>query len=83
MTMGSFIAYNIGFVLAVIPCAIIFARFYAFLTRSTEILQRLSKTEPLLTILLLWILPTLAVTILVLHLFVDRYFVVYKKADSD
>jgi uncharacterized protein (DUF983 family) len=82
MTAGSFIAYNIGFVLTVVPSAILFARFYTFLTRSMEVFHRLSQTHPLLLMVCLWILPTLAVPILVLHLFVDRFFVVYKKADS-
>ncbi len=83
LTPGSFIAYQIGFVLTVIPCAIIFARIQTFLIRSTTLFRRLSESNPILMFLLLWILPTLVVTILVLHLLVDRYFVAYKKADSD
>ena len=83
MTPGSFIAYQIGFVLTVIPGAIIFARIYTFLTRSITLIRRLSENNPLLMLILLWLLPTLAITLLVLHLLVDRYFVVYKKANSD
>ena len=83
MTFGSFIAYQIGFILTVVPCAIIFARMDAFLTRSVVLFRRFSEDNPLLMLIFLWIVPTLAVTLLVLHLLVDRYFVVYRKAKPD
>jgi hypothetical protein len=83
MPPGSFIAYQIGFVLTVTPCAIIVVRFYTFLTRSTPLFHRLSEDNPILMLFLLWILPNLAITLGVLHLLVDRFFVVYRKANSD
>jgi len=80
MTPGSFVAYQIGFIFTVVPCAILFARMDAYLTRSVELFRRLSEDHPLLMLVLLWIGPTLAITLLVLHRLVDRYFVVYRKA---
>jgi hypothetical protein len=83
MTPGSFIALQIGFILTVVPCAIICARIYTFLIRSMTLFRQLSEGSPVLMLVLLWLLPTLAITLLLLQLLVDRYFVVYKKADSD
>jgi hypothetical protein len=83
MTPGSFIACQIAFALTVIPCAIVWARIYTFLTRSVALFRRLSENNPLLMLVLLWILPTLAITLLILQLLVDRYFIVYRKANEN
>jgi hypothetical protein len=70
------------FVVTVIPSAILFARLYTFLTGSIRFFSQLSSDYPNSTAVLFWILPTLAATLLVNYLLVDRHIIVLRKAKS-
>jgi hypothetical protein len=79
MTIPSFIFCQVAFIIIVIPCAIGFARLQTLLVNSTQLFHQLSKEYPYTTIVSLWILPTLIVTLFVYGA-LAKHFVEFKKA---
>lgn len=63
MTMTSFILCQVIFIVLVIPCAIAFARLESWLLESSQVIRQFSMDYPNMTVVLLWILPTLLVTL--------------------
>jgi len=81
MTVPSFIFCQIAFIITVIPCAVGFARLQTLLVNSTRLFYQLSKEYPYTTVISLWILPTLIVT-LSIYWALAKHFVEFKKAGS-
>ena len=81
LTLASFIFCQIVFVVTVIPCAIFFARLDTVLVNSIQPFHQLSQNHPLATVVSLWILPTLIVTLLLYNALV-RHLIEYKRAGS-
>jgi hypothetical protein len=79
MTTPSFIFCQVAFVVIVIPCAIGFARLQTWLVNSSQLFHQLSAGFPNSTVVFLWILPTLIVTLLVYNQ-LAKYFVDFQKA---
>jgi len=79
MTIPSFIFCQVVFIITVIPCAIGFARLQTRLVNSSQLFHQLSKEYPCATVVCLWILPTLIVTLFIYGALVKR-FVEFKKA---
>ena len=79
MTIASFIFCQVVFIITVIPCAIGFARLQTLLVNSTQLFHQLSKEYPYATVVCLWILPTLIVTLFVYGT-LAKLFVEFKKA---
>jgi len=79
MATSSFIFCQVAFLLIVIPCAIALARLEPWLLESSEILRSVSTQFPNLTVVSLWILPTLVLTLL-LYAQVARRIVEFQKA---
>lgn len=79
MATSSFIVSQVAFVVIVIPCAIAFARLQTWLLNSSEAFHQLSTEFPNMSVVLLWILPTLIVTLLVWAQFAKR-FVEFRRA---
>jgi hypothetical protein len=79
MSMSGFIFLQVVFVATVIPCAVAFARLQLWLRSSFGMFRQLSTEFPIMTVVLLWILPTLAVTLLVCSR-LAKYFVEFRKA---
>lgn len=81
LTFPSFILCQIVFVVTVIPCAIFFACLDTILVNSIQPFHQLSQNSPLATVVSLWILPTLTVTLLAYNALV-RHLIEYKRAGS-
>jgi hypothetical protein len=79
MTTPSFIFCQVAFIVIVIPCAIGFARLETWLVNSSQFFHQLSAEFPNLTVVFLWILPTLIVTLFVYNELAKR-FVDFQKA---
>jgi uncharacterized protein (DUF983 family) len=79
MATSGFIVCQVAFVVIVIPCAIAFARLQTWLLNSSQVLHHLSTEFPNMTVVLLWILPTLIVTLIVCAQFAKR-FVEFRRA---
>jgi hypothetical protein len=79
MATSGFIVCQVAFVVIVIPCAIAFARLETWLLNSIQMLHQLSTEFPNLTVVLLWILPTLIVTFIVCAEIAKR-FVEFRRA---
>ncbi len=79
MTTPSFILCQVAFIGLVIPCAIGFARLQTWLVNSSQLFHQLSAEFPNLTVVLLWILPTLIVTLFAFNELAKR-FVDFQKA---
>jgi hypothetical protein len=73
MTTASFIICQVVFVVLVIPCAIAFARLNTWLLGSSQAIHQLSLDFPAMTVVLLWILPTLIVTLLIFDQLAKRF----------
>jgi uncharacterized protein (DUF983 family) len=73
MATSGFIACQVAFVVIVIPCAIAFARLHTWLLNSSQAFHELSTEFPNTTLVLLWILPTLIVTLIVCAQFAKRF----------
>jgi hypothetical protein len=74
-----FIACQVAFVVIVIPCAIAFARLQTWLLNSSQVFHQLSTEFPNMTVVLLWILPTLIVTFIACAQFA-KHFVEFRRA---
>ncbi|MGA7106836.1 MAG: hypothetical protein WBV28_23655 [Terracidiphilus sp.] len=79
METSGFIVCQVAFVVIVIPCAIAFARLQTWLLNSSQVFHQLSLDFPNLTVVLLWILPTLIVTLIVFAQLAKR-FVEFRRA---
>jgi uncharacterized protein (DUF983 family) len=79
MTTSSFILCQVVFIVLLVPCAIVFARLQTWLVTSTTWFHQLSAEFPSLTVVCLWILPTLMVTLLGYNALARR-FVDFEKA---
>ena len=79
LTTGSFIFCQVAFIVIVIPCAILLARFETWLIRSVDFFHQLSVDAPAWTLVCLWILPTLVFTLFI-YSQVARRFVEFEKA---
>jgi hypothetical protein len=79
MTTPSFILCQVAFIVIVIPCAIGFARLQTWLVNSSQLFHQLSAEFPSLTVVFLWILPTLIVTLFAFNELAKR-FVDFQKA---
>lgn len=65
MSTSSFIFCQVAFIVIVVPCAVMFARLQPVLLNSSELLRNLSQEFPNTTMIGLWILPTLLVTLFI------------------
>ena len=81
MTPISFVLCQVIFVVLVIPSAIGFARLETWLVQSVPIFQRFSAESPGTTVFLLWIFPTLLVTLSLYSLLAGQL-VEFQRADS-
>ena len=79
MAKSGFIFLQAAFVVLVIPCAVVFARLQSWLLNSSEVLRQFSTEFPNMTVVLLWILPTLIATLLVCSQ-LAKHFVEFRKA---
>jgi uncharacterized protein (DUF983 family) len=79
MATSGFVVCQLAFVVIVIPCAIAFARLQTWLLTSYQLFHQLSTEFPNMTVLLLWILPTLIVSVIACAQFAKR-FVEFRRA---
>jgi uncharacterized protein (DUF983 family) len=79
MATSGFIVCQVAFVVIVIPCAIAFARLQPWILNSSQMFHQLSTEFPNMTVVLLWILPTLTGTLIVWAQFAKR-FVEFRRA---
>lgn len=80
MTTQGFLFCQVIFVVIVIPCAVGLARLQIWLVNSVQFFHQLSIDSPNMTVVLLWILPTLIVTLALYSLIAGR-FVEFQKAE--
>ena len=64
MAASAFVVCQLAFVVIVIPCAIAFARLQTWLLNSSQLFHQLSTEFPNMTVVLLWIFPTLIVSVI-------------------
>jgi len=79
MATSGFIFCQVAFVVIVIPCALAFARLQTWLLNSFQVFHELSIEFPNMTVVLLWILPTLMGTLIVWAQLAKR-FVEFRRA---
>jgi len=79
MATSGFIFCQVAFVVIVIPCALAFARLQTWLLNSFQVFHELSIEFPNMTVVLLWILPTLMWTLIVWAQLAKR-FVEFRRA---
>jgi hypothetical protein len=80
MATQSFIFCQVAFIVIVTPCAIGFARLQTWLVNSYQLFHQLSAEFPHLTVVILWIFPTLIVTLFVYNE-LAKHFVDFQKAE--
>ncbi len=79
MTTPGFVFCQVAFIVIVIPCAIGLAFLQTWLVNSSQLVHQISTEFPNLTVVFLWIVPTLIVTLFVYNELARR-FVGFEKA---
>jgi hypothetical protein len=79
MTTPSFIFCQASFIIIVIPCAIGLASLQTWLVNHVTLVHQFSEEFPNATVVSLWILPTLSVTLFIYNK-VAKHFVQFQKA---
>ena len=79
MTTPGFVFCQVAFIVIVIPCAIGFAFLQTWLVNSSQLFHQISAEFPNLTVVFLWIVPTLIGTLFVYNE-LAKHFVDFQKA---